>query len=55
MFQWRAGKLELLGEEILDTGMQVFAQPPGKKNTTIHLLSGGKKADCAGPHSRYSG
>ena len=37
-------RLELLGEEILDTGMQVFAQPPGKKNSTIHLLSGGEKA-----------
>ena len=32
-------KLELLGDEILDTGLQVFAQPPGKKNTTIQLLS----------------
>lgn len=37
-------RLELLGDEILDTGMQVFAQPPGKKNSTIHLLSGGEKA-----------
>lgn len=37
-------RLELLGEEILDTGLQVFAQPPGKKNTTIQLLSGGEKA-----------
>lgn len=36
--------LALLGEEILDTGLQVFAQPPGKKNSTIHLLSGGEKA-----------
>ncbi|MBU3735697.1 MAG: chromosome segregation protein SMC [Methylobacterium sp.] len=37
-------RLEMLGDEILDTGMQVFAQPPGKKNSTIHLLSGGEKA-----------
>jgi chromosome segregation protein len=37
-------KLVLTGEEILDCGMQVFAQPPGKKNTSIHLLSGGEKA-----------
>ena len=36
--------LALLGDEILDTGLQVFAQPPGKKNSTIHLLSGGEKA-----------
>ena len=32
------------GEEILDAGVQVIAQPPGKKNQTIHLLSGGEKA-----------
>ena len=31
-------------EEILDSGVQVMAQPPGKKNATIHLLSGGEKA-----------
>ncbi|MDR2165649.1 MAG: chromosome segregation protein SMC [Zoogloeaceae bacterium] len=36
--------LVMTGEEILDAGVQVFAQPPGKKNTTIHLLSGGEKA-----------
>ena len=37
-------RLVLTGEEILDAGIQVTAQPPGKKNTTIHLLSGGEKA-----------
>lgn len=37
-------KLVMTGEEILDAGVQVMAQPPGKKNTTIHLLSGGEKA-----------
>ena len=37
-------KLVMTGEEILDAGVQVFAQPPGKKNGTIHLLSGGEKA-----------
>jgi chromosome segregation protein len=37
-------KLMMTGEEILDSGVQVMAQPPGKKNTTIHLLSGGEKA-----------
>jgi len=34
----------MTGEEILDSGVQVMAQPPGKKNATIHLLSGGEKA-----------
>ncbi|MEP7073777.1 MAG: chromosome segregation protein SMC [Nitrosospira sp.] len=37
-------KLILRGEEILDSGIQIFAQPPGKKNSSIHLLSGGEKA-----------
>lgn len=44
LFNGGQARLELLGDEILDTGMQVFAQPPGKKNSTIHLLSGGEKA-----------
>jgi chromosome segregation protein len=34
----------MTGDEILDAGVQVIAQPPGKKNSTIHLLSGGEKA-----------
>jgi chromosome segregation protein len=37
-------RLVITGEEILDSGVQVVAQPPGKKNQTIHLLSGGEKA-----------
>lgn len=37
-------RLVMTGEEILDSGVQVMAQPPGKKNSTIHLLSGGEKA-----------
>ncbi|WP_395705933.1 chromosome segregation protein SMC [Casimicrobium huifangae] len=37
-------KLVLTGEEILDAGIQVVAQPPGKRNASIHLLSGGEKA-----------
>ncbi len=37
-------KLVMTGDEILDSGVQVMAQPPGKKNQTIHLLSGGEKA-----------
>lgn len=44
LFGGGQAKLELLGAEILDSGVQVFAQPPGKKNSTIHLLSGGEKA-----------
>jgi chromosome segregation protein len=37
-------KLVITGEEILDAGVQVMAHPPGKRNSTIHLLSGGEKA-----------
>ena len=37
-------RLQMTGDEILDAGVQVMAQPPGKKNATIHLLSGGEKA-----------
>ncbi len=37
-------KLVLSGEEILDSGVQIIAQLPGKKNISIHLLSGGEKA-----------
>ncbi|WP_018625022.1 chromosome segregation protein SMC [Kangiella aquimarina] len=36
--------LELTGENLLDTGVAVMARPPGKRNSTIHLLSGGEKA-----------
>lgn len=37
-------KLVMIGDDILDSGMQVMAHPPGKRNSTIHLLSGGEKA-----------
>jgi len=37
-------RLVMTGEEILDAGVQMMAQPPGKRNTSIHLLSGGEKA-----------
>ena len=40
-------RLVMTGEEILDAGVQVMAQPPGKKNQTIHGLSGGEKAMTA--------
>jgi chromosome segregation protein len=36
--------LELTGEDLLDTGVAIMARPPGKRNATIHLLSGGEKA-----------
>ncbi len=36
--------LELTGTDLLDTGVSVMARPPGKRNSTIHLLSGGEKA-----------
>ena len=44
LFGGGRAKLELTGEEILDAGVHVIAQPPGKKNSSIHLLSGGEKA-----------
>ncbi len=44
LFGGGQAKLIMTGEEILDSGVQVMAQPPGKKNQTIHLLSGGEKA-----------
>ena len=44
LFGGGQAKLTLTGEEILDCGVHVMAQPPGKKNATIHLLSGGEKA-----------
>ncbi|APV52132.1 chromosome segregation protein SMC [Betaproteobacteria bacterium GR16-43] len=44
LFGGGQASLKLTGEEILDAGVQVFAQPPGKKNTSIQLLSGGEKA-----------
>jgi chromosome segregation protein len=36
--------LEMTGEDLLETGIAVMARPPGKRNSTIHLLSGGEKA-----------
>jgi len=40
-------RLSMTGDEILDAGVLVMAQPPGKRNSTIHLLSGGEKAMTA--------
>ena len=36
--------LELTDDNLLEAGVLVMARPPGKKNSTIHLLSGGEKA-----------
>ncbi|MGV6826753.1 MAG: chromosome segregation protein SMC [bacterium] len=36
--------LELVGEDLLDAGVAIMARPPGKRNASIHLLSGGEKA-----------
>ena len=36
--------LEMTGEDLLDTGVALMARPPGKRNSSIHLLSGGEKA-----------
>ncbi|MBU6485064.1 MAG: AAA family ATPase [Betaproteobacteria bacterium] len=44
LFGGGQAKLLLTGDEILDSGVQVIAQPPGKRNTSIQLLSGGEKA-----------
>ena len=44
LFGGGQAKLVLTGEEILDSGVLVVAQPPGKRNSSIHLLSGGEKA-----------
>ena len=44
LFGGGQARLLMTGEEILDAGIQVMAQPPGKRNTSIHLLSGGEKA-----------
>lgn len=44
LFGGGEARLTMTGEEILDAGVQVMAQPPGKRNSSIHLLSGGEKA-----------
>jgi chromosome segregation protein len=44
LFGGGEAQLIMTGEEILDCGVQVMGRPPGKKNSTIHLLSGGEKA-----------
>ncbi len=44
VFGGGAAYLELTEDDLLETGVTIMARPPGKKNSTIHLLSGGEKA-----------
>jgi chromosome segregation protein len=44
LFGGGEARLIMTGEEILDAGINIVARPPGKRNTSIHLLSGGEKA-----------
>jgi chromosome segregation protein len=44
LFGGGAAALVLTGEELLDAGVVITARPPGKKNATIQMLSGGEKA-----------
>ncbi len=36
--------LELIGEDVLESGVAIMARPPGKRNSSISQLSGGEKA-----------
>jgi chromosome segregation protein len=47
LFGGGQARLLLKGDEIMDSGVQIIAQPPGKKNSSIQLLSGGEKALAA--------
>ncbi len=44
MFGGGSAYLELTGDDLLETGVTIMARPPGKRNSSIHLLSGGEKA-----------
>ncbi|MCU0868575.1 MAG: chromosome segregation protein SMC [Burkholderiales bacterium] len=44
LFRGGEAKLVMTGDEILDSGVQISARPPGKKNQSIQMLSGGEKA-----------
>ena len=44
VFEGGSAYLALTDDNLLDTGVTIMARPPGKKNSTIHLLSGGEKA-----------
>ena len=47
LFGGGSAYLEMTGDDLLDAGVTVMARPPGKRNSTIHLLSGGEKALAA--------
>ncbi|MCC7549334.1 MAG: chromosome segregation protein SMC [Burkholderiales bacterium] len=44
LFGGGEARLLMTGDEILDAGINIIARPPGKRNASIHLLSGGEKA-----------
>jgi chromosome segregation protein len=44
LFGGGEASLQLTGDDILQSGVALMARPPGKRNTHIHLLSGGEKA-----------
>ena len=44
LFGGGEAKLELTGDDVLKAGVAIMARPPGKRNSTIHLLSGAEKA-----------
>lgn len=44
MFNGGKAYLEMVGDDVLTSGVSIMAQPPGKRNSNIHLLSGGEKA-----------
>lgn len=44
VFEGGSAYLDLTGDDLLETGVTIMARPPGKRNATIHLLSGGEKA-----------
>lgn len=44
LFGGGEARLEMTGSDVLNTGVEIVARPPGKKNSSIHLLSGGEKA-----------
>lgn len=44
IFTGGKARLEFCDDKVPDDGLLLMAQPPGKKNSSIHLLSGGEKA-----------